>query len=473
MSKKIKYFFWIVLILCSVYNIFLPLHPDEAYYWVWSKHLQLSYFDHPPMVAYLISIFTFFSNNEFFVRLGTVISMGVTGIIIFKLSKKIFSGKVAEKALIIFLLLPLTQAGFIVMTPDSPLILFWGVTLYSAYIYIFEEKSKYAYLTGLFGGLLLVSKYTGVLLLVSIFLFLIFSKYKKLFLKKEIYIAILIAILVFSGVIYWNYINDWVSFKFQFSHGVSEKKVLKLNSFFEFLGGQIGIFNPIFFIGLIYYLTKDYMKNIKDNKFKYLFITFVFTLLFFLYNSLFKKAEANWAAPAYIAGTILIAYFIEINNKRKLYISGIILSFIFIVILRFPEILPLPKRAVLKNKFYGYNKLFKPVKKYLNKDMLLFGDSYQNSSEAGYYLDKVDGLYSLPDSRYSMYNIWLKNDKKNGKLDNKKSIIIIENNDLKRLKKYFNNLKLLEEINYKDKYVNRRYYVYEGKYYSEKKETIK
>ena len=31
-----------------------PLVPDEAYYWVWSRHLAGGYFDHPPVVAYMI-----------------------------------------------------------------------------------------------------------------------------------------------------------------------------------------------------------------------------------------------------------------------------------------------------------------------------------------------------------------------------------------------------------------------------------
>jgi hypothetical protein len=38
----------------------LELHPDEAYYWLWSVHLAPGYYDHSPMVAYFIKITTLF-----------------------------------------------------------------------------------------------------------------------------------------------------------------------------------------------------------------------------------------------------------------------------------------------------------------------------------------------------------------------------------------------------------------------------
>src|SRR5215468_10320023 len=40
-----------------------PLTFDEAYYWVWSKHLAGGYFDHPPMVAILIRLGTLIAGD--------------------------------------------------------------------------------------------------------------------------------------------------------------------------------------------------------------------------------------------------------------------------------------------------------------------------------------------------------------------------------------------------------------------------
>ena len=49
------------------------LYPDEAYYWVYSRHLQWGYFDHPPMVALMVKFGELFNHGHLFTRLGTVL----------------------------------------------------------------------------------------------------------------------------------------------------------------------------------------------------------------------------------------------------------------------------------------------------------------------------------------------------------------------------------------------------------------
>ncbi|HYS44840.1 MAG TPA: glycosyltransferase family 39 protein, partial [Rhizomicrobium sp.] len=52
----------------------LPLSADEAYYWLWSRHLAAGYFDHPPMIAWLINAgTTLFGDTPIGVRFAGVI----------------------------------------------------------------------------------------------------------------------------------------------------------------------------------------------------------------------------------------------------------------------------------------------------------------------------------------------------------------------------------------------------------------
>ena len=55
----------------------LPLSADEAYYWLWSKHLAAGYFDHPPAIAWLIHAGTaLFGDTPLGVRFaGLVLSL--------------------------------------------------------------------------------------------------------------------------------------------------------------------------------------------------------------------------------------------------------------------------------------------------------------------------------------------------------------------------------------------------------------
>ena len=108
-------------------NSHIELSPDEAYYWYWSKHLDLSYADHPPMVAYVMALFTAIGGNtEFFVRLGgLILSMG-TLFIMFHTSRTLFPANkiTAWELLFIFNLTLLFSAGCIVQTPDEPMLFF-------------------------------------------------------------------------------------------------------------------------------------------------------------------------------------------------------------------------------------------------------------------------------------------------------------------------------------------------------------
>ena len=67
----------LLLVLRGVMAALLPLSADEAYYWLWSKHLAAGYFDHPPMIAWLIRAGTLlFGDTPLGVRLmGVVLSL--------------------------------------------------------------------------------------------------------------------------------------------------------------------------------------------------------------------------------------------------------------------------------------------------------------------------------------------------------------------------------------------------------------
>ena len=64
----------VLIVLRGVLSAFLPLSFDEAYYWMWSKHLAWGYYDHPPMVAFMIRAGTMlFGDTSFGVRAGALL----------------------------------------------------------------------------------------------------------------------------------------------------------------------------------------------------------------------------------------------------------------------------------------------------------------------------------------------------------------------------------------------------------------
>ena len=109
----------------------LPLTGDEAYYWEWAKHLALGYADHPPMVAYLILPFTWATQNPLLVRLGFLICGVVATLAAAGAAKRITGDERAGMVTALAMTLtPMLSVGFVLATPDGPLMAGWAACLY-------------------------------------------------------------------------------------------------------------------------------------------------------------------------------------------------------------------------------------------------------------------------------------------------------------------------------------------------------
>ncbi|MBR3628353.1 MAG: glycosyltransferase family 39 protein [Elusimicrobia bacterium] len=295
----------------------LGLTVDEAHYWVYSKFLDLSYYDHPPMIGYIIKLFTdIFGINEFAVRLPSVIIFVLTSWLLFLCVKKLFNEKIAFIATILINILPVFSfLGAVVTIPDSPLSLFWMLSFY-LFINIVETKEKkYWYLLGITIGFAFLSKYTAIMIYPSIILFLLCSKEHRFwFLKKELYLSMIISFIFFLPVVIWNIQNNWASFGFQLQHGFG--KSLPSFSFTLFgrsIGAQAGYVSPflfIFYCYVMYILIKDaFFKKQKDAL---IVASFSIPVLFF-FNAIatFNEILPHWPAMGYLMLTIYAAYIIN------------------------------------------------------------------------------------------------------------------------------------------------------------------
>ncbi len=111
----------------------VPLTGDEAYYWEWAKHLALGYADHPPMVAYLILPFVWSTANPLLIRLPFVICGVVATLAAASTAKRLTgddrAGMITALAMT---LTPMLSVGFVLATPDGPLMAGWACSLYWA-----------------------------------------------------------------------------------------------------------------------------------------------------------------------------------------------------------------------------------------------------------------------------------------------------------------------------------------------------
>ena len=407
MKRPVIVFFIATILFNLLYNMTLPLHFDEAYYWVWSKHPQLSYFDHPPMIAWLIKLATISADDEWLIRLVPLGCAALTGMFIWRTAAELFDASIADRALLIFLLSPLAQIGFSLATPDAPLILGWAAALWCLQRALFGERRQYYYLAGLAAGFALLSKYTAVLLLPGALVFMLLSSYRRQLATREVWLAIGIALLLFSPVLSWNYGHEWASFQFQLNHGFASAQTINPARVFEYLGVQAVALNPLFFCVLLFVLLRSWREFLTDEKSAFLLGPCLTVLLFFAYTALFKRAEGNWAAPAYVTGIILIARWFDGCRHRNIYRAAIALGVVMILLLKLPEAFGfLPAKLVMKRQVMGYDAMFQSAGPYLAGTEQVLAADYKLASLAWYYLPANPPVQVLTPSRVSQYDYW-------------------------------------------------------------------
>lgn len=465
MNRKVLLLLASVIIINAIFNGVFQLHYDEAYYWVWGQNLSLSYFDHPPMIGYLIRLTTMFGHSEFFVRLPALITSVVTILIIYALAKKMFGQAVANIAAMLAIACPIIEAVAFVVTPDSPLLMFWALTLYFFYIGVFENSVKSIYLSGLFAGCALLSKYTAILIFPGLFLFIITSKrHWQYLLRKDIYLAFILAFIVFSPVIIWNYQHHFASFLFQLRHGMDQGRTLNIHTFLDYLGGQLLVASPVVFLALLYYIIRYFKPTIFNDKLAFLFWPFIFTVGFFGYCGLFQHQEANWPGPAYVSGIVFLAYWLAKFNNKWVHRFSVVLIFIILVLTKLPTLFTPARfhnRVPALNIFYGNKEMLSKVKPYLTPDTVVLGCDYGNASRAWYYLG-LKRTYVLDKFPFAnTYRYW--ND--DLQMPIKRAIYVCDGNDLVALEAlhyYFKSVKLLDVATFSNSITDNKAYIYLG-----------
>ena len=288
---------WIFLAAASIFRIILsslfPLSADESYYWLWSKHLALSYVDHPPMVAYINFLTTFGKENLFMLRMGANVIVLLISILIYFLGKKYFNQKVAFWSAVLFQLIPHYLIIWLTMFVELPLALFWTASIFILFQIIKSNKPGWWYLLAISLGLGYLSKYTMFIFWPCLALFFIFSPENRFWIKrKEPYLSFLISALFFLPVLYWNSQHAWISFTFHSAKATGEAWGA---NFPAFVGDQLVHFTP-FLLFTLYRIFRYSLR--KDESTKLLFCFSAPVLILFFIASLKIKIWAHWPASA-------------------------------------------------------------------------------------------------------------------------------------------------------------------------------
>lgn len=296
----------------------MGLMPQDAYYDFYAEHLALSYFDHPPAIAYILKIFTgLFGKHVFVLRLADTTVTLLTVYFFYRLALIYLSRDKATNAVVLFFSTAMITILSLVSTPDVPLLLFWTLTLWALSKAIFHNQKVYWIWAGIFSGLAFDSKYTALFLPAGLIIFLILShKHRKFLISKWMLFYTLCFIITISPVIIWNFQNEFVSFRFQSGNRMESVGILSfsIKKFAGVIGHQALLLIPILFFSILFFTWKTikslFRKFVQVNPEKlFLFCFFIPVFAGFLFLSFFYWVKLNWMMPAYITGIIWVSVY--------------------------------------------------------------------------------------------------------------------------------------------------------------------
>ena len=425
LSNYKRYLFYLIAISTVIRCLIaytLELGGEEAYYWTFALYPKLSHLDQPPMIGWLIQLFTnnLSLNGEFFTRSVSIFIGSLNTWIVFVLGRRMKNEKAGLYAAILYttsIYCSIITGAFV--TPDAPQSLFILLSIYffhEGFITKYEDNEETRTLSstalimaGVFVGFALLSKFSSALIWLGVFIYLVL--FDRRFLKKpQLYISVIISLLILSPVIIWNIKYNFIGFRYidKVALAFADSTVLE-NIKTEFIR-QIIYNNPVnivvVFVALFSFKRAKYLKN---SQYKLLLSLSVSFLLFGLISLGFFPLimltgayleskyhhRTRMKLPKALKNSIYAASVIVLVGLAQLY--GGILNF---------ETKKSPETKIGTNDVtidrFGWRKLSKEFKKLRDLDVALgnisehayiISNNYLSAAHYDYYLANPNKIF--------------------------------------------------------------------------------
>jgi hypothetical protein len=313
----------------------IELSADEAYYQMWSRRLDWGYYSKGPGVALAIRAGTaLWGVNAFGVRFFSPWLALATSLLLFSLARRLYGLSVGVWVVVLLSVLPISQAGALLMTIDPLSIAFWSAGLLTCWLALERRPGALAYwlLTGLCIGIGFLCKYTNAMQLLGVVLALaLVPRWRREFRRPGFYLMLGAAILSGCPPVWWNANHAWVTIGHLRSRGHLDSAILKPGrEFGHFVSAQAAVYSPLVFLGILAGIwwgwqqaraqrtaaaadpdngiTRPlYLVSPEAEKARFL-LAFGLPLLAMYALLAFKTAgEPNWTAPAFISLSVLAA----------------------------------------------------------------------------------------------------------------------------------------------------------------------
>jgi len=293
--------------LAALYWNATDLFFDEAQYWAWSEQPAFGYFSKPPLVAWLIRAATEVCGpGEACVRLPSPLVHTATAIAVFLLGRRLYDARIGALSGLAFATLPGVSLSAGLISTDVPLLMCWAIALVG-FAALFETKRLWpALVLGLAFGVGFNAKYAMAWFLMCTAVYLFLTPERRGVLRDyRLWLALALGLLLIVPNLAWNYANSFATFTHTAENANFGGTLFNPLKALAFVGSQFGVFGPILFGAYLVIAWRAWKQRLPDPD--RLLLAFSAPILAVITLEAFiSRAHANWAAPAYVAGAVLV-----------------------------------------------------------------------------------------------------------------------------------------------------------------------
>lgn len=438
-------------------SLMAPPVGDEAYYWMWGQRLAWSYFDHPPLHAWLLGAMSLFGWNAFSLRALTWVTLAGTLWIFWLWARRLKPedpGAWWWPSVAIYLASPLFFAMTTVAFHDHLLIF---LALASAHCFlVFAEKWEtarrgYGWLYGAAAllGLAVLTKYNGVLLGIGVAaFFLVHRPLRPLWRSPHLYLAALLSVAMQTPVLWWNLVEGFASFNFHLSErwGGTLFRFQPIN-LLGFIASALIVVSPFLFPAIAGMLRRPLGSPFADRARTLALSVFVVSTIAMLFLSIFVEVYFYWNIVAFLLLMPLIAGWIE---RRWVLAAHIAFGALFAIAAAISfTALPLSnllgRYDWMNSSIYGWPAVAARVEALKSEHDIGFvaAARYTTAAQLGYAMQDPE-VTALAD-RHDQYDFWFDPAAHAGQ-----NAIIVSDPQLgiKQIEPYFETLELVDTIRF-------------------------
>jgi membrane-associated phospholipid phosphatase/4-amino-4-deoxy-L-arabinose transferase-like glycosyltransferase len=310
----------------------IELSEDEAYQWLWSKHLALSYYSKPPLIACVQWLGThLWGDTQFGIRFFAPVFAAIGGAALLAFLSKYANARVGFFTIAAACVTPMLAAGATLMTIDALSVFSWTIAMILTWRAVDRDSTADWLLVGLAIGFGLLAKYVAALEWICILIFLAAHRpARPQFRRPGLYLAILISLLAFLPVIIWNNQHGWITLTHLNERaGLDQQWTFRRGFILDFILAEFGLLDPIFLALTIWACLKFWKSRTPLQ-------TFLFCMggpLFIGYAlyTIRARVQPNWIAPSILPLFALAVIFIESNWPPRNRITSPLLKWGFAI----------------------------------------------------------------------------------------------------------------------------------------------